>query len=986
MLQSLKKIILLNIILFSVTIASQEPVSIHISENEGLPDVEIYDVIEDAKGFVWIAADKGLYRYDGKEYVNFTTKNKRGLSVFNLKEDAKGRVWCNNISGQFFYVKNDSLHLFIDIKDRVNHLIPRFIVTKHSLEIVTDKGYYRVGLNNKEITQVKREKDDTEITPVYDVIKYQSSLFYVTTRVYKIDGNRTQLLKINDKKNASRFFTINNDLYVNTVYRNLANPNLKNKIFKYVDGEIIEIELPKELVKRRINFIEQINNDVWISTNKGLLVYAIKNNSFVYKKTLFLKEFVTKVMRDRNNNYWVSTIDNGLFIIPNLEIVKQNLPKELQYITTMVTIGKQLIYGTKRGKLVVKNSVTNELFSFNLLSSREISDLAYSKEKNIILISQDLNSYIWNLNTNVISLFPRVSSSKDLKILKNDVLFSGSKESYVLKNVLTSYNVRKTKITKPKIINAQISKQIINKKPLREKRSYANILTKDGKIFVSYVDGVFVSNTKNETKEVKLNNESIFGIDFTETSDGVVWVSTFKNGVLGIVNDSVVYNYNINNGLSSNQTSILRADKNNLWIVNENSLQFVDRQFNTFKRISIKDELSITKISSMVIEDNVIFIAGNNGIISFDKDKVFKNEALPEVYFTSVKIKDESVDLEPRYQLKYRNNNMDFNFNANGFMSKENIVYYYRLFELETEWKTTTSNNVRYPSIPYGEYVFEVKAIHKNKLTESKVKNIRVKVIAPFWLQWWFYLIIMIIISHLYAVRIKKIKIKQEEQLAKEKLDNKLVLSQLENLRSQMNPHFIFNALNSIQEYIITNDKYSASLYLSDFSKLIRKYLEQSRILEVSLKEEVETLRIYLELEKNRFDNSFEYQIEVDKNVDESKVLIPSLFLQPYIENAIKHGLLHKKGIKKLNVRFVFDKKINKLICEIEDNGIGRVASLEINKNIENYHKSFSTSATNDRIDLLNKDKENKIKSSIFDLYDEKEKSIGTKVILNIPQ
>lgn len=985
MLLSLKKSIQTCILFVSIALFSQEPVSIHISEKEGLPDVEIYDILEDKNGYIWLAADKGLYRYDGKSYLNFSTKNKRGLSVFNLKEDKFGKIWCNNISGQFFYVEGEKLHLFADIKDRVNHLVPRYIITQNHLEVVTDRGYFKVHLSTKEIKEIKREKGDEKITPVYDIYKYNDGLFYATTRIYKVEGAKTSLLKVIDKKNASRFFTINNELYINTIYRNLASPSLKNKLYKYVNGNIIELKLPKELINKRINFIEQIKDNVWFSTNKGIEVFSIKEGVLIHERSLFSKEFVTKVIKDKSDNYWISTIDNGLFIIPNLEIVEQKLPIDLQYITTMVKIGENLVYGTKRGKLVVKNSLTNKVFSFSLSSSREINDIVYSKEKNIIIISQDLNSYIWNLNTNVLSFFPNLSSSKDIKIVKNDILFSGSKDSYLLKNSLKNYKVNNRVLELPIIRNSKIKSSNESKQRLRQKRSYSNLLAKNNDIYVSYVDGVFMTS-ENGTKEIKLNNESIFGIDFAQTTDGVVWVTTFKNGILGIEKDKIVYHYNDKNGLPTNQTSIISSDGNNLWVVNENSLQLINRDENLFKRISIKDELSITKISAMIVDEKDVFIAGNNGIVNFNKEKVFKRNTIPEVYFTSFKIKNKEVAIKSRYQLKYINNNMDFSFNSNGFKSKENIIYYYRLLKLESEWKTTTSNNIRYPSIPHGQYVFEIKAVNKHKLTESKVKNIRVKVIAPFWLQWWFYLIITIIISHLYAVRIKRIKIKQDEQIAKEKLDNKLVLSQLENLRSQMNPHFIFNALNSIQEYIITNDKYSASLYLSDFSKLIRKYLDQSRVLEVSLKEEIETLKIYLELEKNRFDDNFEYKIELEESIIESQILIPSLFLQPYIENSIKHGLLHKKGMKKLLIKFSYEKKRHELLCEIEDNGIGREASYLINKKRENYHKSFSTSATKDRIDLLNKEKKNKIKYSIFDLHDEKEKSTGTKVVLTIPQ
>ena len=986
MLKSLKNVIVVGFIFFLHTLFAQDPVSIHLTENEGLPDVEFYDILEDEEGFIWLAADKGLYRYDGKSYINFTTQNKRGLSVFNLQLDSKGRIWCNNISGQFFYIENGKMQLFVDIKERVNHLVPRFIITEDHLEIVTDRGYYRAHLKNKSIIKVERENNDKEETPVYDIYNFNASLFYATTRVYKITKNKTILKKINKKNNSSRFFYLQDQLliYVNT---NEKQQKKKTRFFKYFNDSFLEIQFPKELFNKKINRIVTLDDEVWFCTNKGVVVCLLKNNQLVFKQQLFSTESITKVVRDKDENYWFSTIDNGLFIVSNLEVNKQKLPENYLYITTMVKAGDQIVYGTKRGYIVVKSTKDEELFSFDLNSNREITKIVYSKEKNIILISQKLSSYIWNLNNNTIQPIKGFSSAKDIKIINaKDLLFSGSKESYVVNNKIPYYNVKRSKLKKPRILEVKKNTVPLNKSQLRTRRSYANFSCCGDKIFVSYVDGVFVANKNNGvSKEIKLNNAAIFGINFTETEDGVVWVSTFKNGVLGVFNDSIIYKYNINNGLLSNQTSRVEADGNNLWIVNENSMQFIDRENNVVRNLSVKDELSLVKISSVVVDEEKLYVAGNNGIVSFDKEKVFKTSQKPLLNFTSVKIKGEDVGLKSWYQLKHRSNNIDFHFNSNGFKSNQNIQYHYRLNGLEDDWKITNSTSVSYPSIPNGSYIFEIKAVHKNSLAESEIKSLRVKVIAPFWLHWWFYLIVIIILSHFYVVRLNKVKQKQQEQLEKEKLDKSLVLSQLENLRSQMNPHFIFNALNSIQEFIITSDKYSASVYLSDFSKLIRKYLDQSRKINVSLKEEIETLKIYLELEKLRFNDQFEYSIELDKELNLTKTLIPSLFLQPYIENAIKHGLLHKKDDRKLELIFNLDVTRKQLICIIEDNGVGRDVSNKINQNTSEYHTSFSTSATNDRIELLNKDSKRKISCNIIDLTKENRESAGTKVVLKIP-
>ncbi|MDO6598426.1 histidine kinase [Oceanihabitans sp. 2_MG-2023] len=207
--------------------------------------------------------------------------------------------------------------------------------------------------------------------------------------------------------------------------------------------------------------------------------------------------------------------------------------------------------------------------------------------------------------------------------------------------------------------------------------------------------------------------------------------------------------------------------------------------------------------------------------------------------------------------------------------------------------------------------------------------------------------------------------------------------SELKALKAQMNPHFIFNALNSIQDYIVLNKKNLASDYLGKFADLIRNYLHFSDTGFISIPDEVHNLNLYLELEKLRFEEQLEYTFHVDEAANSDMIKIPTMLIQPYVENALKHGLLHKKDNRKLNVSI--GKPTNKSIeCIIKDNGIGREKSKEINKKREAQHKSFALKATTERLDLLNYGREKKIGVEIMDLI-EGGKAIGTKVVLNIP-
>jgi sensor histidine kinase YesM len=203
-------------------------------------------------------------------------------------------------------------------------------------------------------------------------------------------------------------------------------------------------------------------------------------------------------------------------------------------------------------------------------------------------------------------------------------------------------------------------------------------------------------------------------------------------------------------------------------------------------------------------------------------------------------------------------------------------------------------------------------------------------------------------------------------------------------LRAQMNPHFIFNCLGSINRYIVKSDTKTASNYLTKFSKLIRLILDNSSSDHISLEAEIQTLQLYLDMESLRFDHAFEYEIQKEDNVDECNLQLPSMLIQPYVENAIWHGLLQKSEKGKLWVRF---KKINDrlLQAEIEDNGIGRKKAAVLKSKELIKHKSYGMQISSDRIEIINHLYRLKNSVSIHDLVDDNGDAAGTKIILQIP-
>ncbi len=250
--------------------------------------------------------------------------------------------------------------------------------------------------------------------------------------------------------------------------------------------------------------------------------------------------------------------------------------------------------------------------------------------------------------------------------------------------------------------------------------------------------------------------------------------------------------------------------------------------------------------------------------------------------------------------------------------------------------------------------------------------------------------LILLLLSSLFYFEKYKERKKTELILTKLKetqkrlaLEKQYRSSELKALKAQMDPHFIFNALNSIQEYIILNKKNLASDYLGKFADLMRKYLYHSDKGSLSLQEEIDTLKIYLDLEKVRFEDTLNYKFNIDSSLTTLDYKIPTMLVQPYVENALKHGLLHLKNNRELELSFF--KKENCIECIIQDNGVGRKKAKEIKEKKNTFHKSFATKATQERLDLLNFGKDKKIGVEIIDLFTDNNEPTGTKVILKIP-
>lgn len=960
---------LLYILLFSYSLSAQEPVVFQFTEKDGLPDIEFYNGIEDSKGFIWLAADKGFYRFDGNEFKNYSNEEKRGLSVFEPFEDTTGRVWCVNISGQLFYVENDKLITFIDLGKHFNGELVKYIVRDSDVLVFSMSKILSIHLKSKRVIKIA----DSLSSIGKPFRKDNKILICIGDEIFKVIEN--QLIKEEDLKphrklsrieSQSVFFQHQSNIFL--LRQSLTKE--KEQVLYLKSIEFNEIQIPFEIKDKRLNCFFEKDNSIWFCTNEGVYCYTFKENKFIFKKKILDGIFITKMFVDKDENYWFTSLKSGVYVIPNINISEQEFSLEYGGISCIDRIDdNSFVFGTNNGNAGIYNIKNKKAEDIKLTSKNKVTSVMFNSFSNEIFISQENYSSIYKNKKHTIS--KNFINSKKLSIINaNTFINAAYNGAFVVDNLNNKADVLGNKST--------------------YKRTYTSHFSlKSEKAYIGYVDDLVVYDKKLKPKTIKYDGKSIFAISLTETKDGIVWVSTFKDGIFGIVNDKVVFNLNESNGLISNQTGIIKADKNTVWITTDNGIQLYNSKTKLFKILTKTDGISSYNITGIEVFNEEVIFSSNIGLLFVNKEKVFKQSQNAAIYFTNVEVNEKTVKLKSYYEWEYDNNSVKFSFNTNGFKSNEKYQYKYRLLGLNTNWITLDKGGdiVKYNSLPAGNYTFQITYLQDN--TTNNVQQIQFIIKSPFWQKWWFYLIVIGLVISLAAFyfnrKLRSVKKKQEEEFQKELISKKLIFSQLEALRSQMNPHFIFNALNSIQEYIVFNNKELASSYLIKFSRLIRIYLEHSQQNEIVLKEEISALKIYLELEKIRFEDVLDYELNIDENLSLEQIKIPSLFIQPYVENAIKHGLLHKLKDRNLKVSFQEEKSNNYLVCTIEDNGIGRQASAEINKYKTHQHQSFATSANEKRLELINLDRVQKIFVEIVDLYSNENESVGTKVIIKIP-
>ncbi len=481
-----------------------------------------------------------------------------------------------------------------------------------------------------------------------------------------------------------------------------------------------------------------------------------------------------------------------------------------------------------------------------------------------------------------------------------------------------------------------------------------------------------------------------------EMDDGTIWVGTKTHGIIVIdptqEDEQMVANYNAEGGLPHLYVGNIVKDKHNaVWLSTLAGICSYDqtkKEFHVFNFGENVEGLKMRRKGLALSANGAILLGLNKDFlsISIDQKQDVQKQNMP-IQFTDFKIFEKSISFgKPLNDVSQIDLLPNQNFFTVTFSSMKsigtNIRYRYKILGFNDNWiDAGNRNSATYTNLPDGFYTLQVQSTNEEGVWQEQIGELKLHIIPPFYRTWWFISVVILIISSLiytfYRYRIEQFK---EKEAIKTSLNKKIAEVKMEALRSQMNPHFIFNALTSINLFILKNDTETASFYLNKFSKLMREVLDHSRSDLITIEEEINTLKIYVEIEKMRFRNNFNFIFDIQPNARISDIQIPPLIIQPYVENAIWHGLKHKKdGDAELKIIISEDSEYFYMV--IEDNGIGRAKALEFKKQNAKQHVSHGINVTEERIKQYNEAYSVHASVETIDLVNEEKQPIGTRIV-----
>ncbi|HET9057311.1 MAG TPA: histidine kinase [Chitinophagaceae bacterium] len=948
---------LLLLLVFSITKGNaQEKVFRYYTIKDGLPSNSIYRCLQDKRGFLWIATENGVSRFDGIYFKNYSISD--GLpdaDVYDILIDSSQTIWVlpfgkspayyNTLTDRFENASTQPELAKIEHSSffRANALRNGGVAFSNS---VGDFFIYREG----KTSGFKKIVNDMAFK-IIDIEKNKWLLFYKDSIRIIEDG----------KKTGSFFFKFGN--ITSEVLNDIIYVADSNKITSY---NFFTKEVCSLLLTFNVRGLNYTDKDLVVISKNGN-AYTLDTKTLQIKDNILSNTTVNYVHNDNSNNTWICTKEEGLIKIAPKKIFT-SFPYTLaqqQNFNCIATNSRTLLAGNNAGEIFYTHNFL-KWDKLNLYPERDIDGWVrkiITLKKGFLTVTQNGCYFINN----------ELKIKEPLAGFKNRGFKSAVKE-----NDSIIYLGTHSLLMRLNVNNFVYTDSVV-------KRVTALTVSANGNVFVGSTEGLFKYSDNQLVSYAGIRKVFSYRISALAATKDVLWVGLGSDSIFAIRNEKIIGAWYLSNLFPGSTCKVLYAgNKNDVWVGTNKCLGHISYAFNNDSSLLIQstyfttnDGLSGEQVNDIVIEKDTLYAATSNGISYFPASLNLPVNDIP-VYITSIGVGDKkNFAVKESYNLKYFQNNIRIEIAGVDFEGLPGIRYQYRVND--GGWINTNENFISFPELAPGNYRVEIKAIRRDGQPSEHSAGIAFHIATPFWknILFWIVFASLTLIGVIWFVNQRQ-KLKQKRTLEKVTAEQKLTDLEMQALKAQINPHFVFNCLNSIKQMVYEKDFRSADKYLDNFSSLLRTTIEQSSVSLISLSQEVDYLQNYLELEKLRFDERFDYKIEMASEFDMDKTFIPSMLLQPFIENSIKHGIqpmYNKKGL----VTIQFKKEEKFLICMVDDNGIGREASAMLQKKIGRESIGKGMEISQRRAWLF------KVSINIEDKKNHSEEPDGTCIILRIP-
>ena len=1015
------------LLLLLQTATAQQYNFLTYSVGEGLPQSQVFAVMQDSRGYLWSGTQGGgLSRFDGLDFETFTTENGLLSNYINaLFEDSDGQIWIGTNTGICRY-DGHSFHAITNEKSPFSAAYDICEKTKGRLWLGTEKGIFEWDKNTNALSKIALPSMP-ERTAVLAFRMVKENTWIGTNRGVWVSGKQTVRLSTRDGLAGDNITAFTTDRQGQIWMANW--PNGLTVVDPAQNKVVRTITLPH--VERAICLFAAVDGKIWVGTqDKGIQIYNPADSTWeeISEKQGLPHNHIRVILSDNTGNIWVATSGGGL--------VKFLTQSFIHYSKEKGLLGNRVyaVAEDHQGRIWLAASQ----FGLQVLDSSGLQpyalDSGYLTGVKCKTLATDALGRLWagtegrgiavlsdSMVTAYITTVGGLPSNRIQKIVRGEsgVMWAAMSTGGIAR---LSYSA-KVSPTVDKVYGLQDGLpdlQITTLQADWKKRIW--FATQSGK--VGYIEAGKVAAVFDQA--AGLPGVLIRCLAFNELND--LWIGTKGAGVYWADTGGGEYRFQpapTTKKLTSQNIYVLVFDKaGNLWAGSENG---VDKLI--FNNSQITDVQHFGKNEGFIGIETchdaaVCDLAGNlwfgtmNGLTKHIPTEAKAIVVPPVIHFKNVSLYYKPLRETPfatwlspsgglldGLELPYDQNHLSFEFKAVDLANSRQVRYHWWLEGAEADWSPlTTQQSINYANLSPGRYTFWVQACADSACSEPVKASFSIK--APFWQELWFQLALGLTLlgSVLLLVKSRIRHIRKTEQAKREKLEMQHHLLQLEQkaLQLQMNPHFIFNALNSIQSLVSTGDSAGARQELSAFARLMRSILNNSRKQTISLQEETDTLEQYLRIEQFCQQNKFDFAIHLPGNVDAAEIELPPMLLQPFVENAVVHGVSHLQYPGKIEVHFKLirdrvaagDKSdrvtgshpvtTSILECEIRDNGIGREKAALLRQERKPGHTSVAVEVTRERLEAL-KNGFQYTPLEYEDLLDAENKITGTQVTVRLP-